>query len=231
MGLVVQSATLVAGIVLLSCLPMFVGAAKKYSKVFFLTGTGAMFGLCLFDLLPDVFERGGKLSLLLIAVILITYALLHGLSHKHNSEQPFFVLFISLLVHCFASGMFLALSNELSVKTSQAVFIALCIHKSYEALMFSFILVDRGFSILRKILFLGLYAASLPFGVVTTWLFRDSFSELMATSLSSIAVGSLIGCLIFDFLFPSLQKIRARRIEVAFIALGLVLTQLVLRGL
>lgn len=231
MGLLVQTALLVAGIVLLSCMPIFFGAAKKYSKAFFLTGTGAMFGLCFFDLLPDAFDRGGKLSLTIIAFIFILYTLMHGFSHKHDSEQPFLVLFVSLLVHCFASGMFLTISSDLSVKTAQAVFIALCIHKSYEALMFSFILVDRQFSRRRKILFLSLYASSLPLGVAITWLFKDSFSERVAMVLSSIAVGSLIGCLVFDFLFPSLRKIRARRLELVFIAVGLVLTQIVLRGL
>lgn len=230
MGLVIQTATLVAGIVSFSCLPMIFGGVKKFSQVFFLTGTGAMVGLCLFDLLPHAFEHGGFMSIGIIASVFLLYALLHGRSHSHGLEQPIMILFGSLLVHCFSSGMFLVLSGEFSGEASQAVFMALLVHKSYEALIFSFILIERKISQMKKIIFLSCYALCFPLGVAFTWFFEASLNEYVAMVLSNVAVGSLVGCLIYDFLVPSIKKIQTRRIEIAFIALGFVVTQLVIRG-
>lgn len=230
MGLIAQTSILVACVVFFSCAPTLFGTVRKYSQWFFLMGTGAMFGLCFFDLLPEVIERGGKLSLAIIVVMFVLYTLVHGVHHKHDGHQPFLVLFASLLVHCFASGMFLVISNDFSVHSASAMLLALCVHKSYEALMFSFILINRQFSSRRRWTLLAFYTLSLPLGIATTALFKGNLGETLATVLSSFAAGSLIGCLIFDFLVPSTRHLNDRRFELAFLVLGLVLTQLVMRG-
>lgn len=229
MGLFAQTAILVIGILSFSSLPLIFGKVKKYSQSFFLMGTGAMFGLCFFDLVPELLERGGQLSIFIMIVVLIIYFIIHIKDHHHDNHA-FSLFYLSLVLHCFTSGILLVISTKFSSKGAQSVFIALCVHKIYEALMFSFILINRQISQFRKFILLGFYAFSLPLGVAVTFLFKESLNEQLAMILSSIAVGTLIGCLIFDFLLPSLRQIKNRRFEMVFIFLGLILTQLVLRG-
>lgn len=231
MGLLMQTSVLFAGVVFISLLPNIFAKTKKYSQTLFLIGTGAMFGICFLELLPEVVERGGLLSVLIIAVVFAAYSFIHFFCHRCDSQQPFMVLFISLVVHCLASGVFLALSGDIFVEISHALFMAICVHKIYEALMFSFILFEMPFSMLRKIMFLSINAISLPAGVGLAMLFKESITERIALMVSNVAVGLLLSCLIFDFLIPSVRKIADRRIELAFIALGLLLTQLMLKGM
>ena len=47
---------------------------------------------------------------------------------------------------------------------------------------------------------------------------------MVAMVISSVAVGSLMGCMIHDFLIPSLKHVRARRHEAAWLVLGGALT-------
>jgi len=89
-----------------------------------------------------------------------------------------------------ASGIWLLISSQFSSKAAQSVFMALCVHKSYEAMIFFFILINRQLSQLSKTILLGFYAFSLP----------------------------------------SLRQIQKLRFEMCFIVLGLILTQIVLRG-
>jgi hypothetical protein len=74
-----------------------------------------------------------------------------------------------------------------------------------------------------------LYAAALPTGVALTLAYRSVFSQSLALIATSLAVGTLLGCLIFDFLMPSLNHIRARRNDLGWIVVGLGFTQLLMR--
>lgn len=230
MGLVAQTAILIGAIIFFSSLPLIFDMAKKHSHWFFLTGTGAMIGLCFFDLLPELFKQGGSSSIFIILFVLIIYSLIHIWHHQPEQDFLFSIFFFSLVLHCFSSGILLVISSKFSSRAAHGVFMALIVHKSYEALMFSFILISRRFSTIKKIFLLCLYAFSLPLGVVVTFLFKDHLSEQLAMILSSIAVGTLLGCLTYDFLLPSLRQIKQRRFEMVFIALGLLLTRFVLRG-
>ena len=42
--------------------------------------------------------------------------------------------------------------------------------------------------------------------------------------ITGIAIGSLIGCLIFDFIIPSYQKIRKNRRQLIWLLVGLLVT-------
>ena len=72
---------------------------------------------------------------------------------------------------------------------------------------------------------------SFPAGVVLTLAYRSVFTQSIALVATSLAVGSLLGCLMFDFLIPSVSQIRNRRYDLGWIAAGLILTQFVMRAL
>ena len=59
MSLFTETGILALGIVFFSSLPFLFKRVRSFSKFLFFIGTGAMFGICFFDLLPDVFEMGG----------------------------------------------------------------------------------------------------------------------------------------------------------------------------
>ena len=202
-----------------------------------------MFGLCFFDLLPDVIEMGGKSSLYIMGIVWLIYSLIHlfhlghhqSTSHTDESHcelghpHSFSMFCGSLITHGFASGMLLALSHELSTQIAHTVFLALVAHKGYEALMFSSILMKQVFSRRLKILLLGAYAFSLPAGVVSAFFLRAQLTQEVAMMMSSVAVGTLLACLIFDFMIPNLRQLRSKRAELIWMALGLLLTQLMMR--
>jgi zinc transporter ZupT len=249
LNLLVETAALAAGIALFSGLPLFFySQVKRHSRFLFLVGTGAMFGLCFFDLLPDVLEIGGKSSFYIIGVVWLIYSLIHLFhlghhesDHDHDCSDTHgnggghshsFALFCgSLITHCFASGILLALSHGLSTQVANTVFLALVAHKGYEALMFSSILMKQQFSRLTQLVLLSIYSLSLPMGVALAYVLRDALSQDLAVMMSSVAVGTLLGCLIFDFMIPTIRQLRQRRIEILWIGLGLLLTQLVMKSL
>ncbi len=249
LSLVVETAALAGGIALFSGLPLFFYAqVKRHSRLLFLVGTGAMFGLCFFDLLPDVIEIGGRSSLYIIGVVWLLYSLIHlfhlghhEADHDHDCGDPTlhggghshsFRLFCgSLMTHCFASGILLSLSHGFSPQIANTVFLALIAHKGYEALMFSSILVKQHYARLTQWGLLCMYSLSLPVGVAVAYFLKDTFSQELAMIMSSVAVGTLLGCLIFDFMIPTVRQLRTRRRELIWIAVGLILTQIVMKSL
>ncbi|MFX6201682.1 hypothetical protein ABTF50_19990, partial [Acinetobacter baumannii] len=62
-GLTAETICISACIAILSAVPLFLEVARRYSKLFFLLGTGALSGILAFDLIPDLFELGGSSSL------------------------------------------------------------------------------------------------------------------------------------------------------------------------
>jgi len=220
-------------------LPFIFKGVQRYSEIFFLVGTGALIGVCFFDLLPDVFEIGGSRSLYIAIFVGLVYSLIH-LSHlRHHSHtenyhlehfhigKNYKIFLLSIMSHCFASGMLLALSSSYSSQISRNVFLALVTHKGYESLTFSSILMNEKRSRKLIVMIISAYCLSLPFGVVATIFLRNDLSENIAMIISSVAVGSLLGCLMFDFLLPSMRHLKREKKQIAWLLLGLLLTRIV----
>jgi zinc transporter ZupT len=235
--LITETIVVTLAIGALCVLPLISKRVRSQSGVLVLMGTGAMLGLCLFDLIPDVFEMGGVKGLVLTVAIWAFYSLLHvfHLDQHHTQDcegavvtpSPFF--FVSITGHCFASGMLLTVSRGFSESLSGNVYAALLIHKAYEALTVSSILVGNGRSKLGNAAVIGTYTLSFPLGVGLAMLLGDSKGQYIALAISGIAVGTLLGCLIFDFLIPSFIQLKQRRSHIGWIALGMLLTQLVMK--
>jgi zinc transporter ZupT len=219
-----------------AALPLVLESARRFSKFFFLLGTGALAGIFAFDLIPDLFEMGGTQSLWAVGVVWLLYSLAH-LSHlKHHDHgdhshggSAFFLL--SMVAHCLASGMLLAASQSLNQSLSTAVFWALFAHKGYEALTVSSVLLEREKTRSRTIASVAVYSLSLPAGVALTYSFRSYLTPFLAMLVTSLAAGTLLGCLIFDFLVPCIRQTKNRRIEIGWIVAGLFLTQFLMRTL
>ena len=244
MNLMLETLILAVGMAGLATLPIISARVRAHSQSIFLLGTGALFGICFFDLMPDVFEIGGRTGLCVVAVVWLAYSLLHIFhlghhdheGHDHHAEgtegQPASFFFLaSLIGHCFASGMLLAVSQGMSQRIASTVFMALLAHKAYEALTLSSILVRSNKTRLEQAVIIGIYSLAVPAGVAVTTAFHESMNENVAIWISAMAVGTLLGCLIFDFLIPSVQHLKESRAQAAWIAVGLVMTQLVMRSL
>lgn len=245
MNLFVETLTISACMTVLGALPLFSKRIQKYSKLFFLLGTGALSGILFFDLLPDIFKMGGTPSLWGVGIIWGIYSLLH-LSHlrhhqddhkkdevhhhdhtNHHKSSRFFLL--AMIGHCLASGILLVASLGLQ-GLNRTVFLALLFHKAYEALTVSSILLEKAKSKARAILSVTAYSISFPIGVLLTYSFRSVLIPSLALILTSLAAGSLMGCLIYDFIVPSFAQIKSRRYDLLWIAVGLFLTQLVMKS-
>ena len=74
----------------LGLVPLVSTHVRRYSKFFYLFGTGALAGILIFDLLPDIFEMGGKSTLWGVAIVWLVYSLIHLIHLKqHKSDDPF----------------------------------------------------------------------------------------------------------------------------------------------
>lgn len=245
MSLALETACISLCIAVLSSVPLFLSAARTHAKLFFLLGTGALSGILVFDLIPDLFELGGSSSLWGVGVVWLFYSLLHmthlkhhnhaskthGNEHQHHSHGSSSFFLLSMVAHCMASGMLLAASQNLAQGLSRTVFWALLAHKAYEALTVSSVLLEKEHSRARTIASIILYSASLPAGVVLTYTFRSYLTPFIAMLITSLAAGTLLGCLIFDFLLPSLTRMKNRRLDIAWILAGLLVTQALMRAL
>ena len=237
---------IISGIMISLCsVPLLSQQARRHSKLFFLLGTGALTGILFFELVPSVFEMGGQSSLVMMGIVWAVYSIAH-LSHlghhrgkrdslaeiathvTHPEREPTLVFLGSMMAHCFASGVLLVVSDQLNRGLANTVFIALVAHKGYEALTVSSILIEKQRSKWKSLLSITLYALSLPTGVLLTLVFHSSITQGVAITATSLAAGTLFGCLIFDFLLPSMAHVRSRKHDLGWIALGLLGTQLIL---
>jgi zinc transporter ZupT len=125
--------------------------------------------------------------------------------------------------------MLLVASQGLAPTLSRTVFWALLAHKGYEALTVSSVLLEKEDSRARTIASVAIYALSLPVGVLLTYNFHALLTNYVAMIVTSLAAGTLMGCLCFDFLLPSLRRMKKRRSELVWIAAGLCLTQVMMR--
>ena len=74
-----------------------------------------------------------------------------------------------------------------------------------------------------------LYSLSLPLGVILTYGFQ--LTPFMAMLVTSLAAGTLMGCLIFDFLIPSIVQMKNRWADIGWIFAGRCLAQLMMMAL
>ncbi len=223
----VLAACLVSLVIALCCaLPWIFPFIRGYSRPLLLVGTSVLLGFVAFDLIPEMVEMGGFSSLLLVVGSSIGFTLLHALAdrhtahfHDHEEEGPTHgVSFLlgSMALHCFAGGMLLVSSYEVSEALAFGVFLSLVGHKAFEAISVSSVLIQRIPSPGYLFRSTALYVLSFPAGVLLTEagrrFFTHSFSpeamKRIALVLTAIAIGSLFGCLIQDFLIPAMREFR-----------------------
>jgi hypothetical protein len=137
MSLLVKTTVISAMMITLCCLPLFFAQMKKMSRLLFLVGTGALIGICCFDLMPDVIELGGKSGLLIVFVVWLIYSAFHFLhyrrhhhqedhhheDHLHAGSQGVAMFLSSMIIHCISSGILLAISVRFNSDFSRAVFL------------------------------------------------------------------------------------------------------------
>jgi zinc transporter ZupT len=223
----------------LGLVPVFFPQLRKYSKFFYLFGTGALAGILFFDLIPDLFEMGGKSTLWGVAIVWLIYSLFHlfhlrqhkmdTVFHFHGQSRTFFL--ISMMGHCIASGMLLMVSGGYAGSLNRTIFFALFAHKAYESLAVSSVLLKNEEPKSRFFTLIIAYSMSLPLGVILAYAFRTMINEHVALLITSVAAGTLAGCLIFDFLLPSLHQVPNKRRALTWILIGLGITQLVMKSI
>lgn len=221
------AAFLVSLVIALCCaLPWIFPAIRAYSRPLLLVGTSVLLGFVAFDLVPEMVELGGLSSLWLVLLSSAGFTALHALADRHGAhahdedeEGPRHgvkVLLTSMALHCFAGGMLLVSSYEVSAQLAFGVFVSLAGHKAFEAISVSSVLIQRIPTAGSLIRASALYVLSFPAGVVVTEAVRrlsvQSLSpetlKQSAIVLTAIAVGSLFGCLIQDFLIPAMRDFR-----------------------
>lgn len=227
--LLAQTLAVTSIMFLLSALPLFVQRIQVYSHILLLFGTGSLLGICLFDLFPDVLHLGGRTSILVMFLVWAVYLLFHIFhlhyheqSDRRNHEGRFFI--ISMVIHCLASGMLLAVAQEYSPSIAKTVFLALLAHKGYEAFSVSSVLQNKVHSRKKLWAWLLLYSISLPIGVFSTVWIGLGMLHSTAVLLISISAGTLLGCMMYDFLIPSFKQIQQSKKELLWLILGMVLT-------
>jgi len=240
MNLFWETAVLSLGMLAVCSVPLIFRRARSSSGLLFLFGTGALFGICVFDLVPDIVEMGGTFGLWLTLAVGLAYSAVHlwhlrqhqterACQHHHHHRvhaHSLPVFFLSIVTHCYASGILLSVSRDFSEKLAGAVFLALLGHKGYESIVFVSLLLNHRLSRQGTIGAILVYCLALPAGVVTSLYLKDHLSQTFAIAISSIAVGSLLGCLVFDFVIPSFQQVRREKLRLAWILVGIVVTRL-----
>ena len=242
MSLILKTTIISVMMIALCCLPILFHHVRRVSRFFFLAGTGALVGIVCFDLMPDVIELGGNSSLLLVFSVWIIYSAIHFFHYRHHKdhshedghhhipEKGIAVFLTSMIIHCISSGILLAISTKFNEGFSRAVFLALIAHKCYESLIVSSIVLERVSVRSRAVFAIILYSLALPLGVGLASIFSEQIGMKLAVIATSVALGSLLGCMVFDFLIPSIGHIKKSRVELAWVFLGLVLTEFMMRS-
>ena len=227
-----------------SAIPLYSKTLRKFSSLFSLLGTGALAGILFFDLIPDIYQIGGQASLGLMLAVCGGYSVIHvirfgsqfknpnqlsGTPHSHygNGNSLFFLL--SMAGHCFASGILLVTAEGFSVGLNRGIFLALLAHKLYESLTVATVLIEKQRSRSKSIASILVYSLSLPVGVLLTFIFKSHLTPSIALIATSLAAGTLLGCLIFDFFIPSLAEIRKKWSALGWVTAGLFSAQVLLK--
>ena len=234
--------------------PVLISARKRVSSPFLLLGTGSLLGLVCFDLIPNMLRIGGEVGLLLVVLVWALYSAFHWASHRPAASStlaaagaatfqpapderlrirsrigvvpPFL---FSMLLHCFASGVILVVSMRFAPSFSRAFFFAILTHKSFEAVIVSFMLLNQVTSRTRAFALLFIYCATLPLGVALAATFDADLKLDVAKVVSGVGLGTLLGCLQFDFIVPCIDRIRERKIDFAWVVAGFALTEWMMR--
>ena len=222
-----------------SFLPKYFAWAQKNSRVLLLVGTGALSALLAFDLIPDLIDIGGHLAIYGVAAVWLLYSLIHLFHTDHQVDHPdghsahashasLKTFLFSMILHSGSSGMLLYLADSYSQRTSLSVFFALALHKAYEALSVSLLLTREERHHQGSRAWLWLYVLSFPLGVFISVILEHGFSmplqqgglRTMAVLTAAFAVGSLLSCLIHDFILPSVEQIKNDLSAVLWVLLG-----------
>lgn len=227
MSLVTAALIVSLEIALFMALPFMFGGIRKFTRPLMIIGALVLFAFCFLDLIPEMMELGGAASLLIVAFAWAIFTGIHYLqAHDHSKDhetglensQAGAYLLLSMALHCFAGGMLLVGSYEISANLAFHVFVGLLAHKAFEAIAVASAIADKVSSRRQLFLSAGIYAISFPAGVVTTIGARamaDGVStqviETIAMVITSVAVGSLLGCLLQDYLIPAYRGLRGAR--------------------
>ncbi len=214
---------------------LFFRGMKSISTSFFLLGTGSLIGICAFDLIPDVFELGGWKHLIVVGVIGGVYSLVHLIQvtdHHHEfgkSEQEINLFVGAMVLHCLASGMLLGFSDRLTSRFNYAVFAALVAHKAYEATIVSTLISENAVDKAKTSRRLILYILALPFGVSLAAIMNGLVTIDIVLLITDMALGTLLGCLIFDFILPGLFHLKKRKLLAGWVLIGFLISKLIFR--
>jgi zinc transporter ZupT len=208
-------------------LPRYSAWAHNNSRVLLLVGTGALASLLIFDLIPDLVDIGGVTAIYGVIGVWLIYSLIHLFHTDHQVDHPdghsahashtsLKTFLLSMIFHSASSGMLLYLAHSYSRQASLSVFFALLLHKAYEALSVSLLLSREEKHHHGSKVWLVLYGLSFPIGVALSLALEKVFDlplqegglRTVAVLTASFAVGSLLSCLIHDFVLPSIEQIK-----------------------
>lgn len=196
---------------------------RRKSGILNVLGLAALSFLLIYDLIPSLHQHGGSFTIAIAMFVAysIVHAFLHYYDERHhrnrghrmqrsNSIQILSVgtFLLSITFHCFVSGSVLAISDFLNMGLNWALFFPIFIHKTLEAVAVGTVLVSRVHSVRIQFLLLGFYSASITFGAVLTHEFHGYFSRDTILSLMSVAIGSMAGCLVYDFGLPAIKTLK-----------------------
>jgi hypothetical protein len=218
----------------------------SHREALLLVGAGGLLGLCFFHLLPELSEFATSLHWIILGASVAVSAAFH-LGHKHahphedsshhleaheggvtiwNAEM--LILFSSILLHAFADGLLLGLGQNFPGQFEQELFSLVAGHKLFEAFFVS--------SVALKLLparnfwrFLVIYILALPVALLFTYLvshatgFEPRVLQSLAMVFVSFALGSLVGCLLWDLVWPSVVRSPNRARASGYLCAGLVL--------
>ena len=235
--------------------PTLLGAKGQLPRGLLPLATGTMTGLCLFGLLPEAGKEGGALSLGLAVVVAAVYSLVHlrhlihhadeagmhhhgesahdVIGHSHGSiARSLAIVVAAIFVHSLLDGALLVITTGFSVQAAAPVTISLGIHKAFEALSLSALITSRSRNPRQARNWLLAYIVSFPCGVAVAAAAREFLApdimQRLALMIMSVALGSLIGCLIFDFVMPSLSRCKQYRDEALWLVGGVAAASFIL---
>ena len=240
-----QTLAITVGTAACAVVPFAFGARRGLPTGLLPLATGMMTGLCCFGLLPEAAEEGGVLSLALTLLVAVIYSCFHLRHlHQHNAsanygthvhgdaDRPLGILAMAIFVHSLLDGSLLVISNGLLSHAATPVTVSLWIHKAFEALSLASLVYWRVPNRGQAVRWLTAYVLSFPCGVfLTAWLaqtFATDSMERVALVIMSVAIGNLIGCLIFDFILPSIGRFKQHRGEVYWLLGGVAAASILL---
>jgi zinc transporter ZupT len=198
---------------------------------FLLSFSGAfLLGFCLLTLIPFVYGSSlAKPGLWILGGFLIQIVLEyfsegieHGHFHKHGQSNFPSIILISLSIHAFFEGMpFGGHAHD----HHHSLLAGILIHKVPVALVLASMMITAGFSKIRSMTLITLFALASPAGAYVYMLLGQSYSE-QAVWMAPAANGLLIGILLHvstTIIFETSEGHRFNLYKFLTIILGLAL--------